>query len=87
MFPFIYSDDTSTLVERKLLIKLYNELKKITTWISKNKLALNAIKSHYLIFQRSRIKNNNYNIEMGKIIVSTRYHTDTTKHQRVWTYY
>ena len=44
-------------------------MKHITTWISANKLTLNVIKSQYMIFHRSRIKNNNYNIEMGNTTV------------------
>ena len=63
------SDDTSICIEGETVDKtvdiLNNELKLITTWLSTNKLTLNLIKSHYMLFHRSRSKNNNKNIKIG----------------------
>ena len=41
------------------------ELKKITTWLSANKLTINVAKSHSMVFHRSRIKINSKQILLG----------------------
>ena len=60
LFPILFADDTSVFIEGTNLdetIELLNEeLNKITTWLSANKLTVNVVKSHYMIFHRSRIK-------------------------------
>ena len=71
LFPILFADDTSVFIEGTNLdetIELLNEeLNKITTWLSANKLTVNVVKSHYMIFHRSRIKNTTSNILLGPI--------------------
>ena len=78
-FPIFWADDTSIFIEGETVDKtieiLNNVLKQITTWLSTNKLTLNVMKSHYMIFHRSRIKNNNHNIEMGNTTLQQVYFT------------
>ena len=60
LFPILFADDTSVFIEGKKLedtIQILNtELEKITNWLSANKLTINSIKSHYMVFHRARIK-------------------------------
>ena len=59
LFPILYADDTSVLVNNenihKLLEILNNELNKLSTWLKSNILSLNVNKTHYILFHRARI--------------------------------
>ena len=37
---------------------LNNELEKVNIWLNANKLTINIKKTHYILFHRTRIKNN-----------------------------
>ena len=54
LFPILYADDTNIFVNGKSLDKLItsmnNELQKIVIWLDTNKLSLNLLKTHYMIF-------------------------------------
>ena len=69
LYPILFADDTSVFIEgdnlEETVRTLITELDKITTWLSANKLTINLVKSHYMIFHRSRIKNINCDIRLG----------------------
>ena len=54
------ADDTSVLVEGKEYTKLVEilneELNKIAIWLNANKLMINVKKTHYMAFNRPKIK-------------------------------
>ena len=62
LLKIIYADNTSVLVSRndlKALIKMLNdELISLNNWCKANKLSPNTKKSFFMIFHRSRIKQN-----------------------------
>ena len=43
------------------------ELDKLSIWLTSNKLTLNIDKSHFVIFHRARLKQNNVNISLCDI--------------------
>ena len=43
------------------------ELDKLSIWLASNKLTLNTDKSHFMIFHRARLKQNNVNISLCDI--------------------
>ena len=67
--PILFADDTSLFIEGSSVLDtisiLNNELEKITKWLASNKLTLNIVKSHYMIFHRARIKD-----EKCKVLLS-----------------
>ena len=62
LFSILFADDTSVFIEGQsytgVIETLNKELKNIVSWLNSNKLTLNVKKTHYMIFHRSRIKNN-----------------------------
>ena len=50
-----------------LLDTLNIELDKLSIWLASNKLTLNIDKSHFVIFHRARLKQNNVNISLCDI--------------------
>jgi len=69
LFSILFADDTSVFAEGQSVDEAVNvmniELKKITTWLSANKLTINVAKSHFMVFHRSRIKINSKQILLG----------------------
>ena len=59
-FAILYADDNDIFLERnsynKIILELNTELLHIASWLVANRLSLNASKTHYMIFHRSRIK-------------------------------
>ena len=43
------------------------ELDKLSIWSASNKLTLNIDKSHFVIFHRARLKQNNVNISLNRV--------------------
>ena len=60
LFSIIFDDDTSVFIEgthyEQVISILNKELKKVDVWLQANKLTMNLIKTHYMVFHRSRIK-------------------------------
>ena len=58
----LYADDTCILVSgndlKALITMLNDELISLNNWFKANKLSLNTKKSFFMIFHRSRIKQN-----------------------------
>ena len=59
LFSVLFADDTSVFIEGDTLEdtsqSLNNELQNITEWLLANKLTINLINSHYMVFHRARI--------------------------------
>ena len=52
-----------------LLSRMNEELKKIHTWIIVNKLTVNLVKTHYVIFHRKRLPSNLDTLSIGRTMV------------------
>ena len=61
LFSILFADDTSMFIEGTAyssIIKDMNpELEKVDKWLKSNKLTINILKTHYMMFHRTRIKN------------------------------
>ena len=68
LFSILFADDTTVLQEGKeyegLILSLNNELHKVSTWLDTNNLSINTKKTHFMVFHRSRIKTNDFNVVM-----------------------
>ena len=71
LFAILFADDTSVFMEHTNLDELSDllniELAKLSIWLASNKLTLNTDKSHFVIFHRARLKQNNVNISLCDI--------------------
>ena len=71
LYSILFADDTSVFLEGNNLNSLSTiineELNKLSMWLASNKLTLNIDKSHYVIFHRARLKQNNINITLSNI--------------------
>ena len=67
-FTVLYADDTSVSLSandlKSLVDQLTTELNLLSTWLKSNKLSLNAQKTFYLLFHRTRIKSCVISIKM-----------------------
>ena len=67
LFSILFADDTSVFIEGTyfdyICEVLNNELEKVNIWINTNKLTINLLKAHYMMFHRTRIKHG-HNITM-----------------------
>ena len=66
LFFSLYADNTSVFIEGyeydKLIEIMNNEMKKVVIWLQANGLVINEEKTHYMVFQRVRIKTNSNEI-------------------------
>ena len=81
LFSILLADDTSVFIEGKKnenISKILNtEFEKVNMWLKPNKLTINTKKTHYLMFHRTRIKQNtNIKILINSNIVD---HINNTK--------
>ena len=53
-FPILFADDTNIFITGKsieeMCTKINDELEKIQGWLNYNKLSLNVLKTHYMLF-------------------------------------
>ena len=74
LFSILFADDTSVFMEHTNLDHLSDmlniELNKLSIWLASNKLTLNIDKSHFVIFHRARLKQNNVNISLCDIALN-----------------
>ena len=60
LFSILFADDTSVFMKGESINEVINmlniELHKITVWLESNKLTLNVVKSHFMIFHRAKLK-------------------------------
>ena len=61
MYYVLFTDDTNVFISennlRKLINTLHIELDKLYAWLQSNKLTLNLLKTHYMVFHRAKHKN------------------------------
>ena len=81
LFSILFADDTSVFIEGtnfENISKIFNaELEKVNMWLKANKLTINTKKTHYMMFHRTRIKQNtNIKILINNNIVD---HINNTK--------
>ena len=62
LFSILFADDTSVFIEGThfddITQVLNLEPKNVNSWLNANKLTVNLKKTHYIMFHRTRIKNN-----------------------------
>ena len=62
LFSILFADDTSVFIEGThfddITQVLNLELENVNSWLKANKLTVNLKKTHYIMFHRTRIKNN-----------------------------
>ena len=60
LYYVLFADDTNIFISRNNLRKLINtldiELDKLYAWLQSNKLTLNLLKTHYMVFHRAKHK-------------------------------
>ena len=65
LVPILFADDATLLIEgsniHDIITTRNNELNSLNVWLGANKLSINVSKTHYMVFHRSRWKNNNHN--------------------------
>ena len=68
LYSILFANDTNVFLKGNNLNSLSTiineELNKLSIWLASNKLTLNIEKSHYVIFQRARLKQSNMNISL-----------------------
>ena len=73
MHTILFADDTTILIESdhvSTALKLMNkELQKLNTWLTANKLSLNISKTHYMVFDRGKEKNDQDSLYLNKILI------------------
>ena len=71
LFSILFADDSSVFMEHNNLDELSDllniELDKLSIWLASNKLTVNIDKSHFVIFHRARLKQNNVNFSLCDI--------------------
>ena len=59
LFTVLFADDSNMFISgsdvHELIDTLNDELKKVVTWLNTNKLSLNVLKSHYMIFSTKNV--------------------------------
>ena len=60
LYYVLFADDTNVFISgnnfRKLINTLHIELDKLYAWLQSNKLTLNLLKTHYMVFHRAKHK-------------------------------
>ena len=56
IFPILFADDTTVLIEGNNLDVIITSLNSELDWIKSNKLSLNVTKTHYMVIHRARRK-------------------------------
>ena len=60
LFSILFAEDTSVFIEGtnydKIIDILNTEMKRIDIWLKSNKLSIKILKTHYMMFHRTRIK-------------------------------
>ena len=72
MDNILFADDTTILIESDHVptaLKLMNkELQKLNTWLTANKLSLDISKTHYMVFDRGKEKEDQDSLYLNKIL-------------------
>ena len=71
MYYVLFADDTNVFISgnnlRKLINTLHIELDKLYAWLQSNKLTLNLLKTHYMVFHRDKHKNMDGTLCINKV--------------------
>ena len=66
-----FADDTHVFISGNNLRKLFNtlhiELDKLYSWLQSNKLTLNLLKTHYMVFHRAKHTNMDVKLCINKV--------------------
>ena len=67
----LFADDTNVFISgnnlRKLINTLHIELDKLYAWLQSNKLTLNLLKTHYMVFYRAKHKHMDAKLCINKV--------------------
>ena len=71
MYYVLFADDTNVFISgnnlRKLINTLHIELDKLYAWLQSNKLTLNLLKTHYIVFHRAKHKHMDVKLCINKV--------------------
>ena len=80
MYYVLFADDTNVFISgnklRKLINTLHIELDKLYAWLQSNKLTLNLLKTHYMVFHRAKHKHMDVKLCINKVPIQQ---VDNTK--------
>ena len=80
LYYVLFADDTNVFISgnnlRKLINTLHIELDKLYTWLQSNKLTLNLLKTHYMVFHRAKHKHMAVQLCVNKVPIQQ---VDNTK--------
>ena len=78
-FPILFADDTNIFITGKsieeMCTKMNDELEKIQGWLNCNKLSLNVLKTHYMLFAPRNKCINDADIRINNISIQRVYVT------------
>ena len=71
LYYVFFADDTNVFISgnnlRKLINTLHIELDKLYAWEQSNKLTLNLLKTHYMVFHRAKHKHMDVKLCINKV--------------------
>ena len=80
LYYVLFADVTNVFISgnylRKLINTLHIELDKLYTWLQSNKLTLNLLKTHYMVFHRAKHKHMDVKLCTNKVPIQQ---VDNTK--------
>ena len=80
LYYVLFADDTNVFISgnnlRKLINTLHIELDKLYAWLQSNKLTLNLLKTHYMVFHRAKHKHMDVKLCINKVPIQQ---VDNTK--------
>ena len=80
LYYVLFADGTNVFISRNNLRKLINtlhmELDKLYAWLQSNKLILNLLKTHYIVFHRAKHKHMDVKLCINKVPIQQ---VDNTK--------
>ena len=73
MHTILFADDASILIKSDTkstaIISMNRKLKKLSIWLTANKLSLNISKTHYMVFDRGKEKTDQYSLFLNNILI------------------
>ena len=95
MPTILFGDLTTILIESgtasAAIISMNRELEKLSIWLTANKQSSNISKTHYMVFDRGKEKNEQYSLLLNKILIGRGKHTQflgvIIDEKLIWTYH
>ena len=79
MYYVLFADDKDVFISgnnlRKLINTLHIELDKLYAWLQSNKLTLNLLKTHYMVFHRAKHKHMDVKLCINKVPIQQVHNT------------